>query len=128
MPSFEYGMRELGLTKKECHPWSDKNFKGDKRLKEWHKEQAKYGFDEREMWSLDLTFAVYIYPRLKYFRDAVVVGIFHDDEMKKDVDKMLWSFAEIVKQNHYANGDKEYNRKLQEGLRLFAKRYFALWF
>lgn len=128
MPSFEYGMRELGLTKKECHPWSDKNFKGDKRLKEWHKEQSEYGFDERELWNLDITFALYIYPRLKYFRDYIVGYSFVDENnLAEKIDKMLWSFSEIIKENTI-NADKEWNMKFDEGLQLFGEYFTALWF
>jgi hypothetical protein len=96
MPNFEYGIRDLGLTKKQRHPWNDYNFKGDKRLKEWHKQHSKYGFDEREMWNLDITFALYIYPRLKFFRDNIVGKVFVDEnDLAGKIDKMLWSFAEV---------------------------------
>lgn len=84
MPNFEYGIRDLGLTKKQRHPWNDYNFKGDKRLKEWHKQHSKYGFDEREMWNLDITFALYIYPRLKFFRDNIVGKVFVDELLGGD--------------------------------------------
>lgn len=37
----------------------------------WKKQRKKYGFDERETWSLDYTFCLWLYERVKmYYKRA----------------------------------------------------------
>lgn len=41
----------------------------DERQKDWKKQRKKYGFDERETWSLDYTWRLWLYERLKAFKE-----------------------------------------------------------
>ncbi|MEI6296247.1 MAG: hypothetical protein WCO84_01195 [bacterium] len=41
--------------------------KGDSRNPQWAKERKRYGFDERETWSLDHTFFIWLYERLQMY-------------------------------------------------------------
>jgi hypothetical protein len=43
----------------------DKDMKNDYRQKRWAKEREKHGFDDTEIWSLDVTLLLFLYPRLK---------------------------------------------------------------
>lgn len=39
----------------------------DERQQEWKQERKEWGFDSREVWNLDITFAEWLYSRLKMF-------------------------------------------------------------
>ncbi len=39
----------------------------DKRQERWKEERDTYGFDERETWSLDYSFHLWLYERLKRY-------------------------------------------------------------
>jgi len=43
--------------------------KDDKRQMKWHEQQEKYGFDSREIWSLDYTFYLWLYERLMMYKE-----------------------------------------------------------
>jgi hypothetical protein len=43
----------------------NKDMKGDYRQKRWAKQRDKDGFDDTEIWSLDVTLLLFLYPRLK---------------------------------------------------------------
>lgn len=53
----------------------DKWGKDDKRKDKWKEQRKTYGFDERETWSLDLTFHLWLYERLKMYLDVTVVDL-----------------------------------------------------
>lgn len=98
--------------------------KNKKRLK---KHLKKHGFDPSETWNLDYTFARFILPRLKYFRNNLH-GYPSDLSMKKwekILDKIILSFEIIV--NDDLLSDTKNIKKVQKGLRLFAKYYLNLW-
>ena len=55
----------------------------DKRQAQWAKEREEYGFDEREIWSLDDTFYCWLYERLKMFIARKCVNLnYHTFEYK----------------------------------------------
>lgn len=39
-----------------------------KREKKWKKQRKKYGFDEREVWSMECTFYCWLYERLMMYK------------------------------------------------------------
>jgi hypothetical protein len=43
----------------------DKDLKKDKRQPKWKKQRGSAGFDDTELWSLDVTLLLFLYPRLK---------------------------------------------------------------
>lgn len=115
--------KELGLTKKFFF-W-DKDAKlNDKRQKIWKEQRSKYGFDEREFWSLKTTFAAFVYPRLKMFSEgfhSFPLGL-SPEKWKEILDKMLYSFGAILKDE----STEDYS-KVEEGLDLFRQYFFDLW-
>lgn len=42
----------------------------DPRKEQWKLEQETYGFDQRETWSLDFSFYLWLYERLKMFKEV----------------------------------------------------------
>ena len=109
-----------------------------RQRKKWLKQHNRY-FDPRETWSLDVTIASYVYPRLKLFK-KVNIGYPPDISMKEwneILDKMIFSFGELKKdyigyEINYDDPDwkdkiDEYDHKVQEGLDLFGKYFKYLW-
>jgi len=60
----KYYEKQIGIGSPEQYYWN--GMKKDDRQPKWKEQQNKYGFDERETWSLDFTFIAWIYPRLKW--------------------------------------------------------------
>ena len=56
------------LDKINIKPFFFDDFK-DRRNKQWKKERKKYGFDERETWSMDFTMIVLLYERLMMYNE-----------------------------------------------------------
>lgn len=54
----------------------------DSRIKKFEKQYNKYGFDERETWSLYYVISIFIYTRLKLFIDCCNID-FNDEYEKK---------------------------------------------
>lgn len=47
----------------------------DGRQHQWEEERAVYGFDERETWSLNYSFYLWLYERLKRFVDVCSIDL-----------------------------------------------------
>jgi hypothetical protein len=115
----------------------------------WHR--WKYGCDEVECWSLDVTLATFILPRLQYYRkfegeqgwEGVPGGVDSREAWLKIIDKMIYAMEACVCEDASAltpeiqrkHRPKTYrreeilkeNEKVAEGLRLFGKYFQALW-
>lgn len=92
-----------------------------------------YGFDIRETWALDYVIAIFLYTRLMAYKyhSAVDFENENEKEFKEDLDKMIFTFGSIVKDNKifeekYAE-DKEYKDKILEGFDAFKRSFFRLW-
>ena len=48
----------------------DKVTGSNQRRKEWKEQRQKYGFDNRELWNLDRTFYLWLYERLKRYKEV----------------------------------------------------------
>lgn len=78
------------LDKQGKLPWgipTDLGSKDDKRREKWKEQRKKYGFDERETWSLNYTFYAWLYERLKMYlekADSVVDLNFYMFTYKKE--------------------------------------------
>lgn len=113
----------------------------DKRNKE-----NKEGFCEWEFYSLDYSMALYIYPRLREFREKYAKygtpssfcfdenGKQYEDDRGHEnwlatIDKMIRAFELIIKDDDIGDMDilKEHDKQIEEGLNLYAKNYRALW-
>jgi hypothetical protein len=100
----------------------------------------KYGCKDEDTWSLDITVAEYILPRLKRFK-SLQVG--YPEEFRKPkqwndiLDQIILTFEMIKDEDKYVDWkapQKEflkqldvYNKTIEKGLKLFIKYFRALW-
>ena len=91
--------------------------KDDDRQEGWKQQRAERGFDNTELWNLDVTIAKFLVPRLKAAKDSYAL----EEEI---MDKIIFAFE-------YASSDQIFQGKMPdevaEGLQLFAGNYFRLW-
>lgn len=89
------------------------------------------GFDDSETWSLDYSLAKLILPRLKRFRELDPCFIPTDmthDEWNTILDKMIYAFEWAASDSRWYNEcSEEESARVNEGLKLFAEYYFAMW-
>ena len=57
-------IEDLGIPREKLSENMCEKTATPERLSQWKSEQAKYGFDSRCSWNLDVTFAEWIYSRL----------------------------------------------------------------
>lgn len=130
--------------------WSKPKYligKSDKRWQEFQDIKKEWGFTPDECWNLYHTIAIFILPRLTFFRENYG-GMFTPASLKeqdnkkwqKMLDKMIWSFKQIAKENfdeppkfylkkyEYMEACKVYQKDIDEGLDLFREYFLALWY
>lgn len=103
--------------------------KKDKREPLWKKQRKKWGFDERDLWSLDYTIAKFVLPRLERFRANPCgrPGLISYKEWDGILGEMIFAMKVVIR-----NGDgkwpneREMNR-YDEGMRYFAYFFMDLW-
>lgn len=137
-------LKELGLT------WRDLPGNFDKRLTncpagDIRNKEDNEGFCSYEFFSLDYSLALYIYPRLCYFKDHYATiatpGCFcyerdgiterknGNQEWIKTIEKMILAFKLIIKKpDNWIENSKEISDNIEEGLKLFAEYYSCLWY
>jgi len=106
----------------------------------WFKQRHTRGFDDRELWSLDLTIAKFLVPRLEAFmekRAGHPTGM-TDKKWKQMLNLMIEGFRATIGEDYIdSNPDMskaEINKKLKAnskkqevGLQLFTKHFKDLW-
>lgn len=99
-----------------------------KRLEKFKKQQEKYGFDERETYSLYQTVAEFIHPRLKMLRKLhcdFPSKIGSIEKWDQYLDEMIWLFESISKDgNCIKDSDKD---RAEKAWNLFCEYYRDLW-
>ena len=110
----------------------------EKTIAKHRKQYEKRGFDDSELWSLDVTIAKFILPRLKRFKTKAGYGCHGGEncpfETTEDgfmtqkgwgdcIQKMIDAFQVIVDDCV----DDSQQEVVDEGLALFAKYFQALW-
>ena len=91
------------------------------------------GWDDSETWSLDVPISEFIYPRLERFKllnNGFPDGI-TENEWDEILDKMIYSFK-LISDRFCDSGAGERMLmenidKIEEGLDLFRKYFFHLW-
>jgi len=90
----------------------------DARTPIWDKQRQERGFDDTELWSLDITFARFMLPRLQAFRNT-------PHGIKPEVlDGIIEGFQDIADQECCTSPTS----KAERAVELFAKHFFALWY
>lgn len=105
-----------------------------KRIKWWWQRRTR-GFDDRELWNLDLTVAKFILPRLKQFSkkiDGYPPELCQPTVWSDMLDDMIFTFESKIK--NFPLGfdpeDQDYKKKLtryRRGLVAFSRFYDDLW-
>ena len=124
-------IKELNIPN-VCFSLTNDLNKDDKRQETFKQQRLERGFDDTETWNLDYTIASFILPRLKRFKQVAncYPGNMTLEEWEDILDKMIDAFEIKVKENGESWTSKEEKtkcQKIQEGLDLFAKYYFHLW-
>lgn len=89
--------------------WLENN--NDNRIPKWKKDYKKYGFDSRETWSLDYTFVLWLYQRVKMYND-ITNNIIDKNHHKFNYREKEYSQQEMInillnKCEKYIKDDKE---------------------
>lgn len=121
-------IEDLGI-KFEDTPWGWDN-EGSRQSK-WQEQREIYGFDERETWGLDFTFAIWLYSRIKMFKE-VSSKIVRLDFHKFMIDDVEYTQLEIIDQilkntEIYLTSTDNNRDKLVKATELFAKILPAMW-
>jgi len=94
-----------------------------------NKWSHKHDFPVGELWNLNTYIARFIAPRLRSFKEVNVHGYPEDLEDQRRwhivIDKMIYAF-ECMGQDALCFTDDE-NRRIDEGIELFAKYFRYLW-
>jgi len=126
------------------YTWNKSKFligKDDKRYKRCQNHKKQYGFSQDECWNLYFSVCIFLLPRLKAFRKMTCghpCCIESHEKWLEILDKMIWSFEEIQKDNiddllkieddkKRKKATDKYYAKIQEGLHLFADYFWNLW-
>lgn len=121
-------IEDLGI-KFEDTPWGWDN-NGERQVK-WQEQRDTYGFDERETWGLDFTFGIWLYTRVKMFKE-VSSKIIKLDFNKFIIDDKEYTQLEIIDQilentKIYLTSSDDNIDKLIKSAELFAKVLPAMW-
>lgn len=146
--SLDYGLKDIGVVEEDFF-WDDTKCDemiNDERQSKWKEQREEDGFDEREMWALEHTISIFVYPRLKWFRDYVGPSftpgsITSNEQWLKILDIMLFSFQESANGNknepekernetedEYKRRRKIYQRKIKDSRIAFSKWFDGLWY
>ena len=106
------------------------------KYKEFHKKLSKV--NKIELWSLDYTIGVFLYHRIKAYRQLAIVrwgGITEDkhyyerySKLLKDLEKMEEGFGIIANEETYFNDRPEDVKKVDKALKLLKKNFRQLWY
>ena len=104
----------------------------DERVPLFLKQILERGWDDTEIWSLDITISKFILPRLKRFKEITVGCPYSDsieslEEWKSILQQMIDAFEIIASEKALFCNQKE-QKIINKGLKLFREWYFALWF
>ncbi len=123
---------DLGVPQ-DCRPdgWNE----GDERQGQWAKEREIYGFDERETWSLDYSFYLWLYERLKMYLEKGGSDDLHTYKIGKEkltqqecIDRMIDGCIIRIKDDRYYGGlTKEEKKKVDDVLKIWAVVCPAMW-
>lgn len=110
----------------------------DSRQSEFQIQRAERGFDDTELWNLDITFAKFIIPRLKAFNkinNSCPAKLCYDKDFNKGledwhaiINSMIHAF-ELVADNDFYDPDEPdgYKTAYKTGMDNFVKYWLSLW-
>lgn len=125
--------RIFGMTKHELLPLSPFSFAHNssdlERYERLKKQYNERGFDDTELMNLDRTFAAFMLPRLKAFRDFTksCPARLTEKEWKDILDQIIWSLDFVVSEDYYETLDRADWEKCKKGISLLAVWFLDLW-
>lgn len=105
----------------------------DERWKMWEEQRLTRGFDDTELWNLDMTILEFIKPRLKAFKEQTdsmpVDSKFKTlDEWRAEIDKMIYWIENKTNDERVIYEKSPKNKeKYEEGKQAFIKYFNFLW-
>ena len=124
-------LKDLGILEDNTpQGWN----RDDSRQEQWTKEREIYGFDEKETWSMDFTFKLWLYERLSMYNEVNGVDTsFHKYEFKGDtitfqecIDRMLDGLKIELTTDEYRRTDEQ-KGKVEDIANIFALCLPSLW-
>ena len=102
----------------------------DERQELWKKQREERGFDDTEIWNLDLTLAKFMIPRLKEYKKSTNGHPLDltPEEWDEKIDKMIVFFELIIKdmsEGQVLNSKEQ--GQYEEGAGLFFDYFRHLW-
>lgn len=116
----------------------------DRRNKKFKIFKKENGFTPDEAWNLYISIAIFVLPRLKYFREHTIgipLQFKTIEEWYNILDQMIFSFENVLKYDDFMvcpseyikkyrnkkKAVKEYYKDLNKGFQLFGKYLLHLW-
>ena len=98
----------------------------DKRYGKYKKQIKECGFSDTETWNLYSVISEFTLPRLKRFKEVRCThpSCITDEKWEEVLDKMILSFELICEDGEF---DQKNWKQVQEGMKLFQKYFFDLW-
>lgn len=131
----------FGFSEDTCEKIGDKLYPILGSVCEWvyekRKRKIKIHIDNFDVWNADETLAYIIVPLLKKLKENHHSCPANISEKKWNdiLDQMIWSFEQMNQKSDYTIDDlikegfdeKEYIKRVDNGIKLFAKYYRHLW-
>lgn len=101
----------------------------DGRQDEWKQQRDIYGFDEREIWSMDLTFFCWLYERLKFYKECASFDLnYHQIDYKGVIYTQGELIDEMIKLlENYFNAPSKYDKEVNEVAFMWATIMPLMW-
>lgn len=124
-------LADIGVKEKDMPiNWNQ----GDSREQFWENQRKEYGCDERETWSLDYSFALWLYPRLKMYNEVNIINTtYHNFEyngstltMQQCIDKILEGLEIYLTVDDFKRTQDDLG-KITDSRMLFAIILGSLW-
>jgi glycyl-tRNA synthetase alpha subunit len=121
----KYKLKDFKAWKEQLKEVEDVNVNNKKRKKLHLKQLKKQGWTDSDTWSLDITFAQFIIPRLKRYKTVYKKTCIPDKDKLKDIDIMIEGFSFVISCDHLYN--KSACKKVEDALDAFKRSFFSLW-
>lgn len=94
----------------------------DKRESEWRQHRDVYGFDERELWDMRMSFYLWLYERLKWWLEFSPVNsddyyvVYNDNEytQRQLINMMIERLELYLKDEFYIEKNREHISEIEK--------------
>jgi len=101
----------------------------DERNELFKQQRLERGFDDSELWNLDMTFVEFMLPRIKRFREVHCgyPGRLTDKKWNKILDEIIKGF-ELYKEFAYdVSLSPEQGKQINKAFKLFSQYIYDMW-